>query len=484
MGAQQIVGPAFVSLLCICIAFVPMFFLPGVPGFLFVPLALAVVFAMIASFVLVLHPRPHDGHVPAAGRMRRARRTRRARPSPETRSSASSGDSSRRFERLRTGYGALLERALASPRPFVLGFLVVTGLTFLLLPFLGRDFFPAVDSGAIAPPRACAHRLAPGGDRGPVRPHRPAASARSSPRRTSCRWPTTSACPSAPSTPTYNNSGTIGPQDGDMLIQLARDHAPSADYVRALREELPRAFPGVQFAFLPAEITSQILNFGVPAPIDVQVLGRDPRPTRPSRGADPAPDVHHRGRGRRTHPAVDTLPAAARRTWIGAGLTQLGLTQPRRDRRASLLARGHGQVAPELLGRTRERRVTTRWWRDAEHRMESLARSVEPAADGRGRDSRPAARRTSAQHRSAAPRRGGRQPLQRRSRSIDVYANVQGRDLGGVAGEIDGVLDELSAGQLPPGNTITHARPGREHAVGVPAARASASCSPRCWSTC
>ncbi|HSI18053.1 MAG TPA: efflux RND transporter permease subunit, partial [Sphingomonas sp.] len=149
-GAAQIVTPAFVSLLCICIVFVPMFFLPGVAGFLFVPLALAVVFAMIASFILsrTLVPtmamyllRPHvagsDEH--AAG-------------SPDSRNPLVriQRGFEARFERIRTGYGALLERALGTPKPFVIGFLAVVASSFLLVPFLGQNFFPDVDAGQMA----------------------------------------------------------------------------------------------------------------------------------------------------------------------------------------------------------------------------------------------------------------------------------------------------------------------------------------------
>ncbi len=271
-GAAQIVTPAFVSLLCICIVFVPMFFLPGVAGFLFVPLALSVVFAMIASFVLsrTLVPtmamyllKPHAGDVHAAGTPTSRNPLVRFQRGFEA-----------RFERFRGGYGRLLERALATGRPFLLGFLAVVALSMLLIPFLGQNFFPAVDAGQIT-----MHVRAPIGSR----IESTSAQFDRIARRVRQIIPANElvsvvdniGLPVSSINATYNNSGTIGPQDGDILIQFAHEHAPTADYVRKLRETLPGAFPGATFSFLPADITSQILNFGAPAPIDVQITGKD-----------------------------------------------------------------------------------------------------------------------------------------------------------------------------------------------------------------
>ncbi|QCB41662.1 efflux RND transporter permease subunit [Sphingomonas sp. PAMC26645] len=271
-GAAQIVTPAFVSLLCICIVFVPMFFLPGVAGFLFVPLALSVVFAMIASFVLsrTLVPtmamyllKPHAGDVHAAGTPTSRNPLVRFQRGFEA-----------RFERFRGGYGRLLERALATGKPFLLGFLAVVALSMLLIPFLGQNFFPAVDAGQIT-----MHVRAPIGSR----IESTSAQFDRIARRVRQIIPANElvsvvdniGLPVSSINATYNNSGTIGPQDGDILIQLAHEHAPTADYVRKLRETLPGAFPGATFSFLPADITSQILNFGAPAPIDVQITGKD-----------------------------------------------------------------------------------------------------------------------------------------------------------------------------------------------------------------
>ncbi|MGU3391115.1 efflux RND transporter permease subunit [Sphingomonas sp. M1A8_2b] len=271
-GAAQIVTPAFVSLLCICIVFVPMFFLPGVAGFLFVPLALSVVFAMIASFILsrTLVPtmamyllKPHAGDVHAAGTPTSRNPLVRFQRGFEA-----------RFERFRHGYGRLLERALETGKPFLLGFLAVVALSLLLIPFLGQNFFPAVDAGQIT-----MHVRAPIGSRiesTSAEFDRIARKVRQIiPANELVSVVDNIGLPVSSINATYNNSGTIGPQNGDILIQLAHEHAPTADYVRKLRETLPGAFPGATFSFLPADITSQILNFGAPAPIDVQISGKD-----------------------------------------------------------------------------------------------------------------------------------------------------------------------------------------------------------------
>ncbi|WCT72393.1 efflux RND transporter permease subunit [Sphingomonas naphthae] len=270
-GAAQIVVPAFVSLLCICIVFVPMFFLPGVAGFLFVPMALSVVFAMIASFILsrTLVPtmamyllKPHkageDVHEAPPSRNPLVRFQR---------------GFEERFTRIRAGYGSYLSLALNHRKPFMLGFLVFVLLSLLLVPFLGRNFFPTVDAGQIT-----IHVRAPIG----YRIEDSAAEFDRIERRIRQIIPADElevmadniGLPVSGINMIYNNSGTIGPQDGDILISLKHGHKPTGDYVTALRRELPRSFPGSTFAFLPADITSQILNFGSPAPIDIQISGR------------------------------------------------------------------------------------------------------------------------------------------------------------------------------------------------------------------
>jgi multidrug efflux pump subunit AcrB len=270
-GANQIVTPAFVSLLCICIVFVPMFFLTGVARFLFVPMAEAVMFAMTWSFILsrTLVPtmakyllQPHTHHAEGEA--------------PPTRNPLVwfQRGFEARFERIRGGYRDLLSLAMQRRPIFVIGFLGLVAASFLLVPYLGRNFFPTVDAGSIlmhvrtqvgtrveesanqfAEVQKAIRKIIPSGEIETLADN--------------------IGMPISGINMTYNNTGLIGSQDGDIQIKLKDGHRPTAEYVQAMREQLPRAFPGMTFAFLPADIVSQILNFGAPAPIDLQVRGAD-----------------------------------------------------------------------------------------------------------------------------------------------------------------------------------------------------------------
>ncbi|MGH8157536.1 MAG: efflux RND transporter permease subunit [Rhodanobacter sp.] len=270
-GAAQIVTPAFVSLLCICIVFVPMFFLDGVARFLFVPMAEAVMFAMIASFILsrtlvptmakyMLHP-----HVDEHGQHIEAPPTR----NPLVRFQRGFEAS---FERVRGGYHGLLAMAMAHRRIFVIGFLAFVVLSFALVPMLGRNFFPDVDAGEIL-----MHVRAPVGTRLEQSAELFAQIQQSVKRIIPASELGTLVdnigLSNSGINNTYNNTGTIGEQDGDIQIALNEGHHPTAEYVRRMREQLPREFPGVTFSFPPADIVSQILNFGSPAPITLQIRG-------------------------------------------------------------------------------------------------------------------------------------------------------------------------------------------------------------------
>ncbi|SDB74598.1 efflux RND transporter permease subunit [Belnapia rosea] len=267
-GAQQIVVPAFVSLLCICIVFVPMFFLPGVSGFLFVPMAMSVIFAMIASFMLsrtlvptmamyLLKPQAghSHGHAPPTHLLGRLQR-----------------GFENRFEDVRRGYGQLLRLALVMRKSTLALFLVGSFASLALVPFLGRNFFPEVDSGTIA-----LHARAPAGTRleetSALFDQIQREIRRLIPQNEINTVVDTIGLPNSTINVTYSSSGTVGPMDGDIIISLRHDHQPTAGHIHRLRIELPRLFPTVTFSFLPADITSQILNFGTPAPIEVQVTG-------------------------------------------------------------------------------------------------------------------------------------------------------------------------------------------------------------------
>jgi len=276
-GAQQIVVPAFVSMLCICIVFIPMFFLQGIARYLFVPMAEAVMAAMVCSFLLsrTLVPtmanyllRAHAAHTDEHGT---------SPPLPPSRNPLVRFQRGfeARFERMRAGYHDLLGLALAQRKLFVSGFLAAIVVSFLLVPFLGRNFFPFVDAGQIL-----IHVRAPVGTRVEETAARFADAERAIREIIPANEVETIAdnlgAPFLSAINTiYNNTGTIGEQDGDIQVSLAEGHAPTAGYMRRLREELPRRFPGMTFSFLPADIVSQILNFGAPAPIDLQVRGNN-----------------------------------------------------------------------------------------------------------------------------------------------------------------------------------------------------------------
>ncbi|HYG07810.1 MAG TPA: efflux RND transporter permease subunit [Stenotrophomonas sp.] len=273
-GAQQIVAPAFVSLLCICIAFVPMFFLEGVSRYLFVPMAEAVIFAMVCSFILsrTLVPtmamyllRPHAAHTDLHG-------NNSALPPARNPLVRFQRGFEARFENFRAGYRNLLAAALANRGRFIAGFAVAVVLSFALVPFLGANFFPAVDSGQVL-----MHVRVPVGTRVEETAARFAQIERAIreviPASEIETMVDNIGLPPSSINLTYNNTGVMGPQDGDFQIALREGHAPTADYVRQLRDVLPQRFPDTTFSFPPADIVSQILNFGAPAPIDIQIRG-------------------------------------------------------------------------------------------------------------------------------------------------------------------------------------------------------------------
>jgi len=265
-GAAQISVPALVSTLCICIVFLPMFFLGGVARFLFVPLAEAVVFAMLASYLLsrTLVPtmamyllRAKEHGATAKGIFARFQQ-----------------GFERVFERVRERYHSLLQGLVFRRRIFIPTFLGLCLAAFILVPFLGEDFFPQTDSGQFI-----LHVRAPSGMRieetaqlfdlveGEIRKEIPAEQIDNILDNIGLPY-------SALNTQHLTN-GSLGAGDGDILVSLRPDHGPTANYVRALRRSLPRIFPAATFYTLPADITTQILNFGLPAPIDVQIEGND-----------------------------------------------------------------------------------------------------------------------------------------------------------------------------------------------------------------
>jgi multidrug efflux pump subunit AcrB len=455
-GARQIVTPAFVSLLCICIVFVPMFFLPGVSGFLFVPLAEAVVFAMIGSFILsrTLVPtlagyllRMHPGgkhersvmedHDATAGSPRARNPLARFQHGFEV-----------RFEWVRLRYRGILAMALERRRLFVSGFLGVVLISFLLTPFLGRNFFPSVDAGQIN-----MHvRVATG-----TRIEETAASFDDIEQAIRQTIPPSQTgdivdnigLPFSGLNLAFQNTGTIGPQDGDIYVSLKEGHAPTDTYVKRLREVLPQRFPGVSFAFLPADIISQILNFGAPAPIDVQITGPD----------GPANEVYIDEvlrRLRRIPGLVDVRLQQATNYpefKVDVNRTQadrLGISERDVTNSLSTTLAGSGQTAPAYWLNPRNGVSYPIVAQSPQYRVDTLSDLDNTPVNAPGGASQILGavadlHRTQTDavisHYAIAP-------------AFDIYATTQGRDLGAVATDIRKVLGDTRS-DVPKGALVT-----------------------------
>jgi len=270
-GAQQIALPAFVSTICICIVFIPMFFLSGVAKFLFVPLAEAVIFAMLASYfwsrtivpTLAMYLLSAEDEYHAEEHLDEKMGFLRSYQQGFEKA----------FDRLRQGYRRALSTALQHSTLFAACFLAFCGLSAGLIFVLGRDYFPSVDAGQIR-----LHMRARSG----LRIEETARLAdlvestiqETIPPRDLATVLDNIGLPYSSINMTYSNAGTIGTSDAEILLQLKKERGKSTgNYIKELREVLPQRFPGTQFFFQPADIVSQILNFGMPAPIDVEVMG-------------------------------------------------------------------------------------------------------------------------------------------------------------------------------------------------------------------
>ncbi|AWH21786.1 efflux RND transporter permease subunit [Stenotrophomonas sp. ZAC14D2_NAIMI4_6] len=462
-GAAQIVGPAFVSLLCICIVFVPMFLLDGIAGYLFRPMALAVIFAMASSFVLsrTLVPtmalyllKPHRveggvGHHPEdaflnhhEGDHPQHRRARLAAMLVRWQQRFEAG-----FSAVRDRYHALLGLALANRRRFLVGFMACVLVSFALLPTLGQEFFPATEASALSlhvrlPLGTRIEETAAAFDRIEARirqvvpPHEIDAIVDNL------------GLPMTGINMAYSASGTIGPQDGDIQVSLKPGHGDAAAYEKRLREVLPSAFPGTSFAFLPADTSSQILNFGSPAPLDVRIAGPDAVGNRAY-----AQELQRRLRHvpglvdlRLQQPdGYPTLQVDVDRLRAnGLGITERDVTN---SMVASLA--GSGQVAPTFWLSPKNGISYSVVAATPQYRMDSLAALQALPVTGS----------------SGTPQvLGGLAQIQRGSSSavvshynvqptLDLYANVQGRDLGAVAADVQHVIDGM-AGQRPRGTQV------------------------------
>jgi CzcA family heavy metal efflux pump len=449
-GAAQIATPAFVSLLCICIVFIPMFALKGVAGFLFVPMAESVVFSMVASFILsrTLVPtmamfllKPHrpgvhgdeSGHPASRNPLVRFQRGFEA-----------------QFERFREAYRNLLAMALAHRRVFVIGFLAVVLASFGLAPFLGANFFPSVDSGQIT-----LHVRPPVGTRiedasamfGDVE----ARIRQTIPSSELTSIVDNIGLPVSSINTVYNNTGLIGYQDGDIYVSLNEKHHPTADYIRRLRDILPNAFPGATFSFLPADIVSQILNFGAPAPLDLQVAG-------PNQAADQAYALELLRRMQHIRGVADarmqqSMDNPQLRVDIDRPrMAQFGLTEADVTNAVTTSLAGSSQTAPVFWLNMKNGVSYPVVAQTPEYKVDSLPMLENIPVTGSG----PAPSlqvlgglgKITREQSAAVVSHYNIQPV------IDLYATAQDRDLGGVASDIRALI-KATAADAPKGSTIT-----------------------------
>ena len=440
-GAGEIAVPALVSTLCICIVFVPMFFLTGVARYLFAPLAEAVVFAMLASYVLsrtlvptlvmllMDHTPPHaDAPVSLLQRVYRA--------------------FDARFERLRAGYNTLLAAVLERRRAFAGGFLAFCVLSCGLVFLLGRDFFPSVDAGQIR-----LHIRMPSGTR--IEETARTADQIEAVIRTVIPASELGTVldnlgvPVSSINNTYSNAGAFSTSDGEIQISLNEGHASSQRYIEEMRRRLPARFPGVEFFFQPADMVTQILNFGLPAAIDVMFTGADVRSNyefaakimKQIKQIPGSVDTH-------IHQRLDlpTLALQMDRTQLqGMGLSANDVAQ-------NLLATTAGttQTSPGFWLDPSNGVVYNLAAQSPQYQIDSvdalLRTPVRTAAGGAPQllsnlvSVSPAAQLAVVSRYNLTP-------------VVDVYVSVQGRDLGSVATKINKLVDDIRL-QLPRGSAV------------------------------
>jgi len=444
-SAMQIATPAFVATLSICIVFAPMFLLSGVAKYLFLPLAKAVVFAMLASYVLsrtivptmakylLRHQKAVDGNAPSRNPLARFQRWFEA-----------------GFERFRAAYRTLLALALNHRRAFLVTFFAACLASLaIIVPFLGQNFFPSVDAGSFT-----LHLRARTG----LRIEDTAFLCDEVENSIRSKIPPTElssiidniGLPYSGINLSYSNSAPVGASDADILVTLAPKHHPTADYVQQLRMSLAKEFPGVIFAFLPSDIVTQILNFGLPAPIDIQVVGND---------------------------------LAGNRLWADQllqkvryvpGTTDLRIQQPfdnpfihlrvERTKAQELGFSAHDVAQNLLVSLSGSFQTAPTYWLDPntrvsypiatqtpQYRTSSLPDLVNTPVTGTNPAAPPSVMAS-----LVSMQRGSSMALVSHynvAPVIDIYGSFSGRDLGGVSRDINKVIDSMRS-QLPRGSRV------------------------------
>jgi multidrug efflux pump subunit AcrB len=442
-GASQIATPAFVSTLCICIVFVPMFLLSGVARYLFIPLAEAVVFAMLSSYVisrtlvptLVMyflrgHSERHAGNEPGTFLGRFQRKFEHG------------------FERLRESYSGWLKAVLHLRWKFVSVFFALCVASLPLLLTVGSEFFPTVDAGQFR-----LHVRAPTGTR-IEETARLVDLVEQSIRKTIPSNELTGildniGLPYSGINTSYSNNGTMASSDAEILVSLnSAHHAPTASYVAKLRETLPREFPGAEFFFQPADIVSQILNFGLSAPMDVQFIGNDisanlavaQKVEAKIRQIPGAVDTHIYQRS--GQPRLDLVVDRSK-------ASQAGLTE--RDVASSVLVAlsSSSQVAPTYWLNPANGVSYSLAAQTPQYRIDDLHSLYELPVHGTAPSNQLLVNLATLKRTAepAAITHYNVQPV------VDIFASVQGRDLGGVAAQVRKIIDEAKK-ELPRGSQI------------------------------
>ena len=449
-ASDQIALPTLVSTLAICIVFLPMFLLSGVARYLFVPLAEAVVFAMLASYflsrtlipTLAMYLLRHETADAGAGQGR-WRRLRGLQQRFE-----------RGFDALHARYQDAVRQAIASPRRVVLGFAIACAASLLLMPVLGRDFFPSSDTGEIR-----LHLRARTGTRieetarvvdlveQDVRKALPAGTLGSVLDNIGL--------PVSGINMTYDSSLPVGSSDADVLITLKPGHRPTATYVADLRQRLNRDFPGVSFAFLPADIISQTLDFGLPSPIDIQVVGNDKAGNRQ---------------------VAEQLLSQLRKV---DGLVDPRIQQPddapainvQVDRTKAIQAGFQARAIAQnvLIALSGSAQTTPNFWLNPKNGVSYPLTTESPqyaidSLQALGNIPLSSGDEAGALRNGTPPILGSLSTLSRGAQEavvshynvqpvIDVFAGVQGRDLGAVAADVERLVAQART-QLPPGSSI------------------------------
>jgi multidrug efflux pump subunit AcrB len=444
-SAAQIATPAFVSTLSICIVFAPMFLLSGVARYLFVPLGEAVVFAMLASYFLSRTVVPmmakyllrHEHNAAHATKSR----------NPLVRMQVRFEEA---FERLRDRYHRLLERCLHHRRAFLVTFFAAClGSLALLIPWLGRDFFPSIDSGSFN-----LHMRAPTGMRieetarlcdlveGSIRQQLPAGEISSIIDNIGL--------PYSGINTSYSNTGTVGTSDADILVTFAANNHKTSKYVHDLRISLAKEFPGVTFSFLPSDMISQILNFGLPAPIDIQVVGNDMAANQ--KYADALIDQVRYVPGIADPRVQQPFDQPYMHLWVNRTKAQeIGYNAQAIAQNVLISLGGSFQTSPTYWLDPKNRVSYQISTQTPQYRVDTLQDLANMPITGPTPDAPPSLLASFASIQrgtgTAVVSHYNIQPV------IDIYAAVQGRDLGGVSGDITRIIDQTRS-QLPRGSQV------------------------------